>query len=72
MIRTLSIVTCEECCRVPDCPTCLELAHENCEEDCAFCHEQAERRYRQRYAEMQWAYYAPGGTFDNLFAGAFE
>jgi len=72
-MTALPLVACPECCEVHECPTCLELAHEDCDrDDCLYCRAQAQRRELQAEADANVEYYAPGGVFDNLFAGAFD
>ncbi len=70
---TIPIVSCEECCELHDCETCLALQHENCDrEDCLYCRAQAQKREAQHYCDAQVAYYAKGGFFDTIFDGAFD
>ncbi len=61
-----------DCCELDDCETCLELQHENCDEDCEYCRARAKEREVQRYCDAQVAYYAKGGFFDTIIDGAFD
>jgi len=55
----IELIACVDCCEVEGCMTCLEIRHEDCEdEECAVCRGVRMRREAERYCDQQFAFYA--------------